>query len=86
LCGRWWWMGIGHDICWDADAAELVVAPLKPESTPWRFTPEGTDRWRGRTGLNAGEILAVRRDEHGTPVELDIATFLFSRDPDAGPH
>jgi CubicO group peptidase (beta-lactamase class C family) len=86
LCGRWWWMGLGHDVGWDADAGELVVASLKPDTAPWRFAPEGTDRWRGRTGTNAGEILTVRRDEHGTPVTLEIATFLFSRDPDAGPH
>jgi CubicO group peptidase (beta-lactamase class C family) len=87
LCGRWWWMGIEYDMAWDANAGELVMtAPRPGGGAPWRFAPEGTDRWRGRTGTNAGEVLHVRRDDHGHPVLLDIATFLFSRTPDAGPH
>ncbi|WP_249714929.1 serine hydrolase domain-containing protein [Rhizomonospora bruguierae] len=86
LCGRWWWMGREYEVGWDTQAPELLMTPLtNPGAKPWRFTPEGPDRWRGRSGENDGEILAVRRDPHGTPVALDIATFIFHRSPDEEP-
>ncbi|GAA4683454.1 serine hydrolase domain-containing protein [Phytohabitans rumicis] len=79
LCGRWWWMGIPHDATAGA-GEELVITRLGRE--PWRFVPEGPDRWRGHAGLNDGETLLVRRDPAGGVEALDIATFVFSRDPD----
>lgn len=85
LTGRWWWMGIEWDLSWDADAGEVVLATVRPGKLT-RFAPDGADRWRGRTGPDAGEVLQVRRDEAGVPAELDIATFVYTRDPDAGPH
>ena len=42
---------------------------------------EGPDRWRGIDGENEGEILAVLRDPAGAVDRLDIASFIFSRDP-----
>ena len=45
---------------------------------------EAPDRWRGRSGMNDGEVLAVRRDPGGPVTALDIATFVFTRSPDAG--
>jgi CubicO group peptidase (beta-lactamase class C family) len=88
LCGRWWWMGIEYDLAWDADAGEVVMTAIRPDAAavPWCFAPEAGDRWRGRTGTNAGEVLHVRRDDQGRPVLLDIATCLFTRSPDGGPH
>lgn len=77
LCGRWWWMGIPHDATWDGDA--LVVT--RAGRDPWRFTPEATDRWRGQSGANDGETLRIRRDAAGAVASLDIATFVFTRDP-----
>ena len=83
LTGRWWWMGREYEATWDSEADELVVSLIRPAgAVPWRFTREATDRWRGRSGMNDGEILAVRRDPDGTPTALDIATFVFTRDPD----
>jgi CubicO group peptidase (beta-lactamase class C family) len=79
LCGRWWWMGREYDV--HTDGAELVVSGVSMSIEPWRFTREGPDRWRGRTGENTGEILAVLRDPDGAVTGLDIATFVFSRDP-----
>ena len=84
LTGRWWWMGREYESTWDADAGELVFAMLwaaGEDRPPWRFTRESVDRWRGRSGMNKGEILTVRRDPDGTPTILDIATFLFTRTP-----
>jgi hypothetical protein len=54
---------------------------LTAPGAEWRFTAEAPDRWRGRSGMNDGELLQVRRDAGGAVVVLDIATFLFSRDP-----
>lgn len=83
LSGRWWWMGREYELTWDGDADELVVTMLRPAgAVPWRFGREGTDRWRGRSGMNDTELLVVRRDAAGRADALDIATFVFTRDPD----
>jgi hypothetical protein len=79
-------MGIEYDLSWDADAGEIVFATVSADKPPTRFGPEGTDRWRGRSGTDAGEVLQVRRDESGAVAALDIATFVYARDPDSGPH
>jgi CubicO group peptidase (beta-lactamase class C family) len=84
LTGRWWWMGREFEAAWDAAARELMIYPLADPAARWRFTPEGTDRWRGRSGMNEGEILTVRRGQRGAVVALDIATFVFTRDPWTG--
>jgi CubicO group peptidase (beta-lactamase class C family) len=80
LCGRWWWMGGEFEV--HADGPDLVMGPVGFAARPaWRFTREAPDRWRGTAGANTGEILAVLRNQDGTPEKLDIATFVFSRDP-----
>lgn len=82
LTGRWWWMGGEYEFRIDP-AGDLVGGPVGRPSL--RFTPEGPDRWRGRSGSQDGEILTVVRDESGHPVALDIATFVFTRTPDQEP-
>jgi hypothetical protein len=79
LCGRWWWMGREYQVV--ADGEHLVMTSLTAAAEPWRFTREAPDRWRGRTGDNAGEVLQVIRNADGTVTHLDIATFVFGRDP-----
>ncbi|MEV6813372.1 serine hydrolase domain-containing protein [Micromonospora sp. NPDC051296] len=83
LTGRWWWMGFPLDVTWDPATGELVGS-LRGDRTS-RYAPEGPDRWRGRSGPEDGEVLAVRRDETGHPVALDVATFVFTRTPDQAP-
>jgi CubicO group peptidase (beta-lactamase class C family) len=78
LCGRWWWMGREFEARWEDG---LVLTGAMPGAEAWRFTPEGPDRWRGETGDQAGEILAVLRDSDGAVTGLDIATFVFRREP-----
>jgi len=83
LLGRWWWMGREYQASWDADAEELVLASLTvgvPE--PGRFARLDADRWRGVSGADHGELLEVRRDPGGAVVALEIATFVYTRDPD----
>ncbi|RZT79844.1 CubicO group peptidase (beta-lactamase class C family) [Micromonospora violae] len=81
LTGRWWWMGIPLDLTWDAGD---LVAHVRGERVS-RFTAEGTDRWRGHSGPENGEILSVLRDDSGRATAVDIATFVFTRSPDEAP-
>ncbi|KAB1912319.1 serine hydrolase domain-containing protein [Micromonospora noduli] len=81
LTGRWWWMGTSLDLSWDAGD---LVAHVRGERVS-RFTAEGTDRWRGRSGPENGEILSVLRDDNGRAAAIDIATFVFTRSPDEVP-
>ncbi|SCF07529.1 CubicO group peptidase, beta-lactamase class C family [Micromonospora purpureochromogenes] len=82
LTGRWWWMGVEFEFRVDA-AGELRAGRVGEPVL--RFTPEGPDRWRGRSGAQDGELLTVVRDEAGRAVALDIATFVFTRTPDQEP-
>jgi len=79
LCGRWWWMGGEFEM--RADGDDLVLDGVSRPGRPSRFTREIKDRWRGTAGENHGEVLSVRRAPEGPARELDIATFVFSRDP-----
>ncbi|MEU1243294.1 serine hydrolase domain-containing protein [Micromonospora parva] len=81
LSGRWWWMGLPLDLRWDAGD---LVAHVRGERVS-RFTAEGPDRWRGRSGPENGEILSVLRDDNGRATAVDIATFVFTRSPDEAP-
>jgi hypothetical protein len=76
-------MGRAYDAVWDG---ELVLKYRGDGATPWRFAESGVDRWRCHSGMNNGESMIVRRDASGQPAELDIATFVFTREvwPDLG--
>jgi CubicO group peptidase (beta-lactamase class C family) len=81
LAGRWWWMGKEFQAA--ADGADLTITPLNLAGTPpWRFRAEGSDLFRGYAGQQDGELLRVLRDPTGAVVALDIATYVFTRDPD----
>ncbi|WP_433378078.1 serine hydrolase domain-containing protein [Actinoplanes sp. CA-142083] len=76
LTGRWWWMGREYEISAAGDAAEMTGP------NHWsRFSREAPDRWRGTAGENEGEVLQVLRDADGKAAKLDIASFVFSRNP-----
>ncbi|MEV4343130.1 serine hydrolase domain-containing protein [Actinoplanes sp. NPDC049596] len=76
LVGRWWWMGREYEIVAAGETLEMT-GPFH-----WtRFTREAPDRWRGADGENEGEVLTVLRTPDGAVDRLDIATFVFSRDP-----
>ncbi|RZU53124.1 CubicO group peptidase (beta-lactamase class C family) [Krasilnikovia cinnamomea] len=79
LCGRWWWMGREYEIRAETDG--VVMTCLTVPTVPWRFVREAPDRWRGTSGMNDGEILTALRDADGEVAKLDIATFIFGRDP-----
>jgi CubicO group peptidase (beta-lactamase class C family) len=79
LAGAWWWMG--RQVIAHAEGDELILTPVIPAGAPWRFTQEGSDVWRCHSGANDGEVMRVRRTPEGTPSELDIATFVHTRQP-----
>ena len=87
LCGRWWWMGVEYDLAWDADAGELVFAH---GARPARRRPGGSRR-RAPTGGAAAPARTTARccrcaaTNTDAVAALDIATFVFTRDPDSGP-
>jgi hypothetical protein len=68
-------MGREFTVVADGDRVEMTG------TEPWSFVREGPDRWRGLTGENAGEVLRVLRAADGSVTGLDIATFVFGRDP-----
>jgi CubicO group peptidase (beta-lactamase class C family) len=76
LVGRWWWMGRQYEIQADGEALELTGQGR------WsRFVREAPDHWRGVAGEEEGEVLLILRGPDGAPEKLDIATFVYSRDP-----
>lgn len=82
LTGRWWWMGREYEASWSARERELVVRGLTTSgATPWRFRPDGPDRWRCHSGMNDGELLRVHRAANGSVAALDIASLVFTREP-----
>lgn len=81
LLGRWWWMGREYELRHDAATGELVMHGITRVRPPVRFRREAKDTWRGISGENDGEVLRVLRDSDDAAVNLDIATFVFSRFP-----
>jgi len=79
LCGRWWWMGRECEVRWDGTNLLMRGASVITES--WVFVHEGPDRWRCQSGVEAGEVLTVLRDAEGRVDGLDLATFVFRREP-----
>jgi CubicO group peptidase (beta-lactamase class C family) len=77
VCGRWWWMGQEFEIA--ADAGTLLMTGPYHRT---RFTREAPDRWRGVDGDNEGEVMRLLRSPDGPVDHLDIATFVFRRNPD----
>jgi hypothetical protein len=81
LTGRWWWMGREYRASWEPAGRELVITSVTSPGAPWRFVLDGADRWRCRSGMNDGEVMLVHRSRSGAVSSLDIATFVFTRDP-----
>jgi CubicO group peptidase (beta-lactamase class C family) len=79
LTGAWYWGPIPHILRAHCNN-EVSLAPLSGES-PTRFRPTGDGTWMGRDGYHAGETLRVVTRADGTFGHLDLATFIFTREP-----
>jgi hypothetical protein len=76
ICGRWWWMGREYDLAPEGDG--LVMTGAGRHTV---FRREAPDRWRGISGHDEGEVLSIMRSADGGASKIDIATFVYSRDP-----
>jgi len=86
VLGIWFWGNSAHAMRWHNGRLELrdlndpedlgVFTEQDPAPAPGR-----TGSWRGTEGYLLGEALQVRRDGSGQVVELECATFRFTRTP-----
>lgn len=82
LCGRWWFMGQEFEARYEQRRRQIVVRLVGSDTfVPWRFVPDGVDRWRCVGGNNAGERMTVRRGPDDAVTALDMSTYQFVRDP-----
>ena len=78
LLGLWFWGNTAHEVRWTNQLLELWTIANAELSDRFVIEP---DRIRGVQGYLLGETLEVRRDDQGRPVELECATFVFTRSP-----
>jgi CubicO group peptidase (beta-lactamase class C family) len=78
LTGSWFWGTTPFTLALQPDGGLRLGTP--GEGRGARFA-RSDDGWIGLEGYYAGEPLTVRRDADGRPVQLDLASFVFSRTP-----
>ena len=77
LVGDWFWGTARFTLTLRDDVLVLGQPGLGRGA---RFERDG-ELWRGLEGYYSGETLTVRRDDAGRPVQLDLASFAFTRTP-----
>lgn len=83
LVGDWFWGTARYPARLDG---EHLVLGQPGVGRGARFRSEGDGTLVGLEGYHEGERLAVHRDAHGRPVQLTLASFVFTRTPyDASP-
>ncbi|MEU3773065.1 serine hydrolase domain-containing protein [Streptomyces sp. NPDC032472] len=80
LCGPWYWGTAAHVVRLVSDG-RLEMGPVGAlgRSAAFRAQPDGT--WLGLSGYYAGETLRAVRRPDGTVSHLDLASFVFTREP-----
>ncbi|MDQ4007637.1 MAG: beta-lactamase family protein [Actinomycetota bacterium] len=78
LLGVWHWGHAPFVMRTDGSELRLTAAGGGKE---FRFRRAGEDTYRGLSGYHLGETLRVVRREDGTVSHLDIATFVYTREP-----
>jgi CubicO group peptidase (beta-lactamase class C family) len=81
VLGRWWGEGFEYVFGWHGGALQAKSADDPAGRPPAVFTPvDGEpDVLRTASGREAGELLRLTRDEHGTVVRMHWATYRFTR-------
>lgn len=78
LVGDWFWGTARYPLRLDGEHV-VLGEPGVGRGARFRADTDGT--WVGLEGYHEGERLSVRRDGHGRPVQLDLASFVFTRSP-----
>ncbi|RSS66089.1 class A beta-lactamase-related serine hydrolase [Streptomyces sp. WAC07061] len=80
LCGPWYWGTSAQVLRLNQDGS-LELSPVGATGRPARFRAEPDGTWTGLTGYYAGETLRAVRREDGSLSHLDLASFVFTREP-----
>ncbi|WP_046777632.1 serine hydrolase domain-containing protein [Streptomyces yangpuensis] len=80
LCGPWYWGTSAHVVRLLADGS-LELGPVAGGGRNARFRSEPDGSWTGLSGYYAGETLRAVRREDGSVSHLDLASFVFTREP-----
>jgi CubicO group peptidase (beta-lactamase class C family) len=78
VVGEWFWGTQAFTL--RLEGADGLRLGTPGEGRGARFARRG-GAWIGLEGYYAGETLTVRRNSGGTPVQLDLASFVFTRTP-----
>lgn len=80
VCGPWYWGTSAQVVRLQADGS-LELGPVGATGRSARFRAEPDGTWTGLTGYYAGETLRVVRRGDGSVSHLDLASFVFTREP-----
>lgn len=81
VLGRWWSEGEEFEFSYRDGNLQARAARSPEHRPPAVFHPDGEDRYRGASGRERGELLAVLRDADGQVRELRWAGYPFTRSP-----
>ncbi|MFI1283170.1 serine hydrolase domain-containing protein [Streptomyces sp. NPDC020858] len=80
VCGPWYWGTSAQVVRLTADGS-LELGPVGATGRAARFRAEPDGTWTGLTGYYAGETLRAVRRADGSVSHLDLASFVFTREP-----
>ncbi|MFE1871482.1 serine hydrolase domain-containing protein [Streptomyces sp. NPDC059496] len=80
LCGPWYWGTSAQVVRLTADGL-LELGPVGGSGRTARFRAEPDGSWTGLFGYYAGETLRAVRRADGSVSHLDLASFVFTREP-----
>ncbi|MEU9604072.1 serine hydrolase domain-containing protein [Streptomyces sp. NPDC048057] len=86
LTGTWYWGTKPYGLRLHPER-EVELQPLNDYGRGAQFAARADGTWIGRNGYYAGETLRVARGDDGSVRHLDLASFVFTREPyelDAG--
>ncbi|GAA5029375.1 serine hydrolase domain-containing protein [Actinopolymorpha pittospori] len=86
LVGPWYW-GPSPSVMRARQDGLLELTPFGNGGRASRFRPNGDGTWTGLDGYYAGETLRAERGPSGEVTHLNLATFIYTREPydDAAP-
>ncbi|MET9465339.1 serine hydrolase domain-containing protein [Streptomyces sp. NPDC006544] len=80
LCGPWYWGTSANAVRLTYDGF-LELGPVSGSGRTARFRPEPDGSWTGLNGYYAGESLRAVRRPDGSVSHIDLASFVFTREP-----